>query len=259
LDRKTKSAALVLSLGCGLLVALAHADAEGPATLEAGLERYRSGDIDGAAAIWQRALEAQGEDAPAVLRINAALVALAQGDVALAHQQAELARPKAGAALAPACDFVMAHVAFEQAKAGLRILRGPEAGPADFDRVLGLASVAREFWRRSAIRTQRLAPGSAQRRARAHLLFEALQNRRDELAGERKTLEIPKVRILPGQGEGKQPKPQKQKTDEERSDDPLRKAPESVQAVLDQLREREQRRRQRRQEARDRQTGERDW
>jgi tetratricopeptide (TPR) repeat protein len=258
LDRKTKSAALVLSLGCGLLVALAHADAEGPATLEAGLERYRSGDIDGAAAIWQRALEAQGEDAPAVLHINAALVALAQGDVAIAHQQAELARPKAGAALAPACDFVMAHVAFEQAKAGLRILRGPEAGPADFDRVLGLASVAREFWRRSAI--ERSDWPQARRNAeRAHLLFEALQNRRDELAGERKTLEIPKVRILPGQGEGKQPKPQKQKTDEERSDDPLRKAPESVQAVLDQLREREQRRRQRRQEARDRQTGERDW
>lgn len=160
-----------------------------------GLDAYREGRFEDAHTEISRAVEEQGENAPARLRYNHALAALRAGRIGEAE-----ASSKRAAAVAEAPEvvaiaaFLLGNVAFARCELAERQARTLEAEPFAFEVAIRFGEIARDAWQRAAM-SRADWPIARRNVERALLMLESLKDR--QTRAKRKKEGRPEPRPVP--------------------------------------------------------------
>lgn len=123
------------------------------ASFASGLDAYRAGRFEDAAAAFRATIAAEGEAASAEVRANLALAALRSGALTEAEVAARAAAERDADRFAGFARFVEGSVAFARCDQSMAQASGPEAESFALDIALSQAARARDAWR-DAVRTR---------------------------------------------------------------------------------------------------------
>ncbi len=220
----------------GLLVAAALLLVQDQVDLDGAVRAYREARFADAHAAFAKLRADAGDRASPELSWNDALAALQAGDFRAAEAAAEQAALQGGVRFAKLRDFLLGNTAFARCELAAKQAAGPEAEPFAFDVAIAYAETARRQWERCAIDG---VEGSAARRnvERAVAKADALRAAKQAMVDKRKHDAQPQPKEI--EADPQQPPELQPKPDQAGAEPSPKLAPETVQALLERLQQKE--------------------
>ncbi|MFO1050723.1 MAG: hypothetical protein U1F36_00745 [Planctomycetota bacterium] len=220
----------------GLLVATALLLVQDQADFDGAVRAYREARFADAHAAFARLRADAGDRAAPELSWNDALAALQAGDFRAAETAAEQAALRGGVRFAKLRDFLLGNTAFARCELAAKQATGPEAEPFAFDVAIAYAETARRQWEQCALDG---IEGAAARRnvERAVAKADVLRAAKQAMIDKRKHDAQPQQKEI--EADPQKPPELEPKADEAATGVEPKLAPETIQALLDRLQQKE--------------------